>query len=273
MPTVVPSQIVEFIDATMSEFMAASSQGIQMNPGNCGVMNALLRLIEQLPNALVPLDSQIYAQFVLSQESIRFAVEKAQNQDVHQDLHLLHSLMPDGNHGKTQVRIIREALAACPDEIAPQASKELPFIKDATIRTVLLIDLEAVRSALIHGEWKAATVLAGALVEALLLWAIKQKSNADVQKACSDALTAGRLQKSPPPDPLNWVLHDFVEVAQELKLITVDAAKEARLAKDYRNLIHPGRSIRLQQICDRGTALMTSAAVEHVVRDLGARFP
>jgi hypothetical protein len=112
-------------------------------------------------------------------------------------------------------------------------------------------------------------VLAGALVEALLLWAIQQKSPADVQKAWSAALAAGRLQKSPPSDLLNWGLHEFVEVAEQLTVIETDTAKEARLAKDFRNLIHPGRSIRLEQICDRGTALMTNAAVEHVARDLG----
>jgi hypothetical protein len=257
----------------MIDLMVVSGQGIQMNPRACGTLNALLRLIEQLPNALLPRAPDTYAQFLLSQESIRFAVEKAQNQDVHRDLQMLHSLMPDGDGRKTQVRVIRDALADCPDEVAPQGSNELSFVKDANFRTALLIDLEAIRSALNNGEWKAATVLAGALVEALLLWAIQQKSSADVQKACSAALAGGRLQKSPLPDPLNWVLHEFVEIAEQLTVIEPNTAKEARLAKDFRNLIHPGRAIRLRQSCDRGTALVANAAVEHVARDLGARFP
>jgi hypothetical protein len=64
-----------------------------------------------------------------------------------------------------------------------------------------------------------------------------------------------------------------VEVAEELALIEPDTAKQTRLAKDFRNLIHPGRSIRKQHACDRGTALATTAAVELVSRDLQARFP
>lgn len=41
-----------------------------------------------------------------------------------------------------------------------------------------------------------------------------------------------------------------------------------RLAKDFRNLIHPGAAQRLAQNCDRATALSAVAAVEHVVRDI-----
>jgi hypothetical protein len=33
-------------------------------------------------------------------------------------------------------------------------------------------------------------------------------------------------------------------------------------AREFRNLIHPGRSARLGKVCDRGTALSASAAVE-----------
>ena len=78
-----------------------------------------------------------------------------------------------------------------------------------------------------------------------------------------------------PPDLLDirWGLHQFVEVAEELALIEPDTAKQTRLAKDFRNLIHPGRSIRTQQACDRGTTLAAGAAVELVSRDLHVRFP
>ncbi len=51
-------------------------------------------------------------------------------------------------------------------------------------------------------------------------------------------------------------------------MIKEDTAIQARLAKDYRNLIHSGRAQRLGQICDRGTDLSAVAALERVVRDL-----
>jgi hypothetical protein len=64
------------------------------------------------------------------------------------------------------------------------------------------------------------------------------------------------------------VLFQYIEVAVELKLITADTAIAARLAKDFRNLIHPGRAKRLGQECNRGTTLSAVAALEHVVNDL-----
>jgi hypothetical protein len=61
---------------------------------------------------------------------------------------------------------------------------------------------------------------------------------------------------------------ELIEVALGLGLINTAAAQQARLGKNFRNLIHPGRAIRLGEACDRGTALSALAVVELVVRDL-----
>ncbi len=53
-----------------------------------------------------------------------------------------------------------------------------------------------------------------------------------------------------------------------LGLIKPDTAARCRQTKDFRNLIHPGRALRLSQKIDRATALEAVAAVEFVVRDL-----
>lgn len=100
-----------------------------------------------------------------------------------------------------------------------------------------------------------------------------QKSQADIQTACAEAVKKGALQKAPPSDPIGWVLHQYIEIAAELGLVEAATAVQARLAKDFRNLIHPGRAINKQEVCDRGTALSANAAVELVSRDLRARFP
>ena len=66
-----------------------------------------------------------------------------------------------------------------------------------------------------------------------------------------------------------WCLHHFIEVATHLKLIKPDKSSAAKLAQNFRNLIHPGRVARLEQTCDRGTAYSAIGAMEHVIRDLG----
>ena len=121
--------------------------------------------------------------------------------------------------------------------------------------------------ALQNGEWKAATVLAGSVVEALLLRALQQHPPEDVTTAVGTLVGNGTL-RNPGSQLETWTLASYIEVALELRIIDPDTATQARLAKDFRNLIHPGRAQRLGQICDRATALSAVAAGEHVVRCL-----
>jgi hypothetical protein len=118
------------------------------------------------------------------------------------------------------------------------------------------LDISTATSALHNGEWKAATVLAGAAVEALLLWAIKNSS------------AFSKLASRPPGAPENWTLGQYITVATALSLIARSTAQQLALAQNFRNLIHPGRALRLGEVCDRATALVALAAVECVVRDI-----
>ena len=114
-------------------------------------------------------------------------------------------------------------------------------------------------------------MLAGSAVEALLLWALEeyeQHNTGARQAAITALLDRNTLTQNPPANPVDWNLHQHIEVALRLEIIESETATQARQAKDFRNLIHPGRVIRLGQKCDRGTALAALAAVEFVVRDL-----
>ena len=160
------------------------------------------------------------------------------------------------------VTLIREALSKCPDEFPSHSTSELTFIEDSELKQRLRLDIGSVESAFSNGEWKATTVLAGSVVEALLLWALQQQPPTNVLAAP----TAAKFKLSPSLE--TWYLPQYVEVANELRLIAADTATLCRLAKDFRNLIHPGRAQRLGQACNRGTALSAVAAMEHVVNDL-----
>ena len=81
-------------------------------------------------------------------------------------------------------------------------------------------------------------------------------------------VTAKTLKRKPSANLEDWFLPELIEVATHLNVIKDDTAVQTRLAKDYRNLIHPGRTQRLGQICDRGTALAAVAALERVVTDI-----
>lgn len=93
------------------------------------------------------------------------------------------------------------------------------------------------------------TVLGGAVIEALLHW---------------------KLSSATPVVPNLNRLHlpEFIHEAQIRNLIKADTVKAVELAKDFQNLIHPGRVARLGVVCDRGTAHMAIGAVNCVIRDL-----
>jgi hypothetical protein len=98
--------------------------------------------------------------------------------------------------------------------------------------------------------------------------ALKQRSPAEITSAITAARASGDLTTKPDSDLDRWNLHEYIQVAAELKIIKAKTAIQARLAKDFRNFIHPGVARRLGEKCDRATALSSVAGMEHVVRDL-----
>jgi hypothetical protein len=169
------------------------------------------------------------------------------------------------------VLVIYEALKLCPDAAPSPATTTLVFINDTDLRESIRLDISGANRDLLNNEYKGATVLAGSATEALLLWAIQQAEKAKpgaIRAAVSTLSTAGTIAKPKSSNPVQWSLIELIEMALELKLIGDNAAAQARLGKDFRNLIHPGRAARLGTVCDRGTALASLAAIELVVRDL-----
>ena len=89
-----------------------------------------------------------------------------------------------------------------------------------------------------------------------------------INAAVGSLKARNQIRANTSQDPAKWHLPELIEVAAELRLIKDGTVTQARLAKEYRNLIHPGRENRLQQCCDRPEALSAVSAVEHVIRDL-----
>jgi hypothetical protein len=260
MPRVVPSQVVAFINS----LWPTSRDLNNITRGQAGQLSGLITLVDKIPSELLVMDTATYPTFVCATAYIGQKLATwIRFPDRGHDL----GFMP----GATQmnpVTEIRDALAKCRDEPLGSATSKLHFIPDPELRRNLLIDINAIDRALSNSEWKAATVLAGSMIEALLLWDILNRRKAAFPSAVSTLVINKTFSKQPPGDLEDWVLHHYIEVTAHLGVIKPDTAKEARLAKDFRNLIHPGRAQRIGQICDRGTALLSVAALDHIVRDL-----
>ena len=261
MSKVMPSQLVQAIDGLFPH-AAKNIQNAALGAGSSPQLFCILNLLKDVPDELINLPSDEYADLVLAKSTIEetLAIWRSRG-NVGDMAHV---------KGSDAVTVIRRALSRCPDEYPPPATTDLAFIKDAALRESLRQDVGAANRALGNSEWKAATVLAGSAIEALLHWRLQESPPAPAAvQAAAVALFKNQTIKTKPSKDLNeWSLHHFIEVAAHLNLVKADTASAMRLAQNFRNLIHPGRAARLAQACDRATAYSAIGALEHVIRDL-----
>ena len=241
MPKVVPSQVVEAID---SLFGANRSEldGRAVTHVYRAEVHALLALLDEVPRELIDLGSVEYLEFtrcsaVLATSLVRWNLgDIAPARDV---------------GGKDAVERIRRLMKQCHDEL-PSAKPELPFISDPDIRLGIEDRIHAAWTDFNAREWMGATVFAGAALEALLLWALTHTKLSE---------TARR-----PPDELQ--LADLIRLAVKNRVIDEACGRQAALAKDARNLIHPGRALRSGEACNKTTALTALTAVYRLIDEL-----
>lgn len=258
MTRVVPSQVVDLIDKLFPTAKAEQpGNPIRLNFDSLAAVTPLVRLLEQIPSELLVMNATQYAEYVSSVAALNSHIRVWETRGNTQPLMLIPGL-----RRQSPIALIRQALDSCHDEFPSPGTAELGFVTDAPLRESLRLDISATNQALANAEWKAATVLAGSIIEALLLWALQQRPSTEVTSAL------GKIGRKLDSDIQKWNLVDYIDVGEFLGVIKAETVTQCRLAKNFRNLIHPGRVLRLGHPCNRGTALSAVAAVEHVINDL-----
>jgi hypothetical protein len=260
MPRAVPTQINAYLSANLQRQDSYSTYELQPL---VGVIVGFLDLYRSMPHELINLSPDDYANLVANVGKIEFAIDRYRRGLTYDELSPIGTALPK----------VWRLIEKLPDRF-PTTQHDLTFITDPGLREDIGFDVDAVRIDLQSGEWKGATVLAGSCCEALLLYGIQkveQKVSGEISRAVAALTSTWTKGKGPnPADPtdLSWNLFCYAAVALEMKLIT-DATKNVLdTARDYRNLIHPAKSIREQMTCDRGTAYVSAGAMDHVIRDL-----
>jgi hypothetical protein len=258
---IVPSDVAAFIKRLFPGVKAGAHQGFFI--GHAAHFRAILSMLDRIPENLIALSAEEFSLLLAASESMRNQLDWWNTRgDQKFD-------STPGWQGEDPVTLIFLLLSKCPDEAPGSQIEGLEFIADQQLRDTLRVDRANIDRAILNGEWKAATVLSGSLLEALFLWAITNKLKTEIDSAIAAAQKKGVLPAKINDDPQYWHLHELIEVSLELGMVDDSTAKQVRLAKDFRNLIHPGREQRLSMKCGRAEALGAGAAVEHVVRDLG----
>jgi hypothetical protein len=263
MTRIVPSQVIEIID----KIFTRNIQGGGLGTANLGLdriaqLQGIVSLIRQIPNELLAVDAAGFADLTIALSAIEVSYSRWLN------LSQAMAVPPVG--GQDTVVTIRRVLKDCPDEAPPAGTAELRFIVDPLTRASMRQDIGAANSAFQNAEWKAATVLGGAAIEALLHWKLSEPQTpaSDLAAVSNKVVSSNRLQKEPHANLDHWRLVEFLAVARELNMIEEKTFRQAEMARDYRNLIHPGLAARQKLVCDRATALTVLSGLEHVIRDL-----
>ena len=157
------------------------------------------------------------------------------------------SLVP-GFQRRSAIQMIHHVAEACKGRPYSRDADRFGFITDAALRDDLAHDMTEVEAALASSRWKSCTVLGGSVIEALLL----------NQIACTD---------NPPGNLDKMQLVELIRQAKRRDIIDDEEADLCRLAKGYRNLIHPGK-VRSGTPCNRSTSLMVVSVIERLL----ARF-
>lgn len=259
MPRTLPSQVVKSIEQLFPNWVKTERHSLVSGmPDMTFKFQAVIDLVEQIPPELITLKDEEYVIFSACVSAMRWNLKHPVESNRGGFHIVLHTIREFEN--TNPIALIFDMLRKCPDEFPSTNIQELEFIEDDDFRHNLRNDLSAINRALANSEWKAATVLAGSVLEALLLWKLDKVR----QKAMETSHVKNKKLKSLE----EWHLFDYIEVAAELKFLGEPTSKQASLAKDFRNLIHPGRSVRLGETCNRGTAFGAVAAVELVIEDL-----
>ncbi len=128
------------------------------------------------------------------------------------------------------------------------------FIADADFRKSLESDYRELTRCIESGAWKCAHVISGSVVEAIL----------------TDYLIGVDYQKKTGKDPLKMELAPIIAACKDEKIITERTADLSSVVRSYRNLIHPGRVIRLDEREDQKTASIAKGLVDIVANEVAA---
>lgn len=127
------------------------------------------------------------------------------------------------------------------------------YITSPEFRASIFSDYEEMQKSAASQSWKSAQVLAGSIVECLLI----------------DYLISTPNPARPSKDPLKMDLSEAINICKEEKVISDRTADLCSVIRSYRNLIHPGRMVRLNEsLPDQNTCDIAVALIDIIVSEV-----
>lgn len=132
---------------------------------------------------------------------------------------------------------------------------EFDFITDERFRDSLVADYAEFQASLSSTAWKAALVMLGSITEALLV----------------EHLLSTDYHKRVGADPLKMQLSELITACQKEKVLSDKTAALSTVIQQYRNLIHPGRAIRLGEKASKSAAIVAGELLQMMVDEISIK--
>ena len=138
------------------------------------------------------------------------------------------------------------------------------FIANPQLRSIIERDYQEIPRCLAAEAYKAATVMCGSVMEALLLDALL--ADGPKAKQSAEALTdkGGKV----PKDFGKWSLRLMIAVAQDLQILPAAILGMSDPIREYRNLIHPAVEMRKKIAPEREEARAAQTALDVIIKNL-----
>jgi hypothetical protein len=157
----------------------------------------------------------------------------------------------------------------------------LDFISSTDLRQSLESDYSELIQALSARMWKSACILAGSIAEAVLIDYVAVLGNCSasdeeltapgmtLSKLIDAAIGIDALERSQPPTA-GWSLSELIKKGADTRANSTfrTAYDMSSAVKNFRNLIHPGRLLRLKEHVDGNVAVAARAFVDRLLRDM-----
>lgn len=130
------------------------------------------------------------------------------------------------------------------------------FISDEQIRIAVERDKKELDICIEHQACKSALVLAGSIIEAILV----------------DYFLAFPRLNTTPEQVLKETLSNLIDWAEQDRLISKSTKEISTVIRGYRNLIHPGKEYRLKEKVDIHSAIVASNLVEIVTQEIAENY-
>ncbi len=161
----------------------------------------------------------------------------------------------------TKVSVVVGRLSAVLEEAgsAPVTErKEFRFIHDDALRAILERDYLEIQKAYVASCWKAAIILTGGAIEAVLLDVVLK----DQSRARGSGMAPNQS------DMTRWDLKDLIAVCVDLSLVSAGVGRLSSPVREYRNLVHPGNELRSELVFAQEEARIALEVLNMVHRDL-----